>query len=206
MNVAANSHRISRPTALALLATLLCLPASSSRAQDLPPEAQQSLSRTVELRQQGRNAEALSTLGQLVQEYPKNDRLQFESGATLFAQGRSAEAETFLKRTVELQEEQGRPSATSYNALGWVQLVLGEYPVAEENLTKALQLAEANPTARETTVKVLNNLGLLAIYQGNIDDAERYFRRAVDEFGSEQAQKNLRMVGRARAVEQAPPN
>jgi hypothetical protein len=41
----------------------------------------------------------------------------------------------------------------------------------------------------------LNNMGMLAAIQGNVDEATNYFRKAVEE-GSEEAVKNLAEIGK----------
>ncbi len=60
-----------------------------------------------------------------------------------------------------------------YNNLACIYLLQGKFADAREQLNKAQALDDKNPF-------VLNNLGVLAMVDGNAEEAEKYFVRATD--------------------------
>ncbi|NLJ46601.1 MAG: tetratricopeptide repeat protein, partial [Treponema sp.] len=69
--------------------------------------------------------------------------------------------------------ELGAEDADAYNELAICLLELGEYRECRRRLEAALRLEPDN-------VKIVSNLGTLALKQGRPDEAERFFRTALE--------------------------
>lgn len=80
----------------------------------------------------------------------------------------NAKKEAYYKQLLEKY-----PNVRGYNNLACMYILNHKYADAKEQLNKALALDDKNGF-------VLNNLGVLAMEEGNAEEAEKYFVRATD--------------------------
>jgi Flp pilus assembly protein TadD len=120
----------------------------------------------------GRGKEALPQIREQLEQRPKSWRLWFLLGWTLRSLRRWEEGREALQKTLEL----GGEHSDARNELAICHLELGQFREARRELEKALRAEPGN-------TKIISNLGVIALREGNIDEAERFFR-SVLEFDS----------------------
>lgn len=142
---------------------------------------------------------AITEIRPLLQQNPNCFNLNRSLGLTFAEQGDFKQAIFYLKKAGELIDQAGSDDNGIYNSLGWAYMLDGDYSNAEEKFTRA-QSEEIWQTLKvETKLKVLNNSGLLYIYMGRYDEAEKYLNRATNEYGSVLAKNNLMRLQKMKA-------
>lgn len=131
--------------------------------------ADDSFRAAYELIRDGADAEGLREIERFLELHPDVWQAHFLRGWGLRRSGAFAEA----KLAFETVLAQGREAdaaglADTHNELAICNLELCCYDDAERNLRSALQLDPEN-------TKIISNMGILAMKQGRLDDARRYF-------------------------------
>jgi len=131
--------------------------------------ADDSFRAAYELIRDGSEAEGLRKIERFLDLHPDVWQAHFLRGWGLRRSGAFAEA----RRAFETVLAQGREAdaaglADTHNELAICNLELRCYDDAERNLRSALQLDPEN-------TKIISNMGILAMKQGRLDDARRYF-------------------------------
>ena len=116
----------------------------------------------------GKIIEAIESINELVQKFPKEPLLYNISGACYLAAEMIQEALKSFKQAVELKEDY---AAAQYN-LGVTYRNLGQNDFAMNCFKKAIDLNPAYPDAH-------NNLGLILLHDNKIVDAVEHFEWAV---------------------------
>jgi superkiller protein 3 len=114
----------------------------------------------------GRYGDAEESFRRFLAVYPEDFQANFLLGVTLSRQGKTQEALTRLLRAESL--DSGDPQLAL--ELGNLFLDLGDLEEAEKRFQKS-----EDPTAG------FANLGIVAKQKGRLDEAERYFREALDK-------------------------
>jgi tetratricopeptide (TPR) repeat protein len=117
------------------------------------PEAEEMFKKV--LADDHNNAAALNYLGYMLVDH--NTRLE--------------EALGYIRKAVELDPQNG----AYLDSLGWAYYRLGNYPAAEDNLRKAVERMQNDPT-------VLEHMGDLLQKTGQLKQATVYWERALNEF------------------------
>jgi CHAT domain-containing protein/Tfp pilus assembly protein PilF len=93
-------------------------------------------------------------------------------------------AERSLVRALKLRERDvetpGLLVAQTLERIGYLQLQRGKYSAAREPLTQALAAAEKQNPSHPDTAAVLNTLGTLSWFEGDVAGSEHYYRRALE--------------------------
>jgi tetratricopeptide (TPR) repeat protein len=129
---------------------------------------------------EGRHADALVTLQQLQQAFPRNRILWLEAGATALRAGRPADAERLLNDGLARMEADDRPRMFGEEALwrlkrGTARLALGRDREAEDDLRRALSLESRKWVAGRAHAE----MGKLADLRGDREAAKAAFERAA---------------------------
>jgi len=103
-----------------------------------------------------------------LQENPTNAEAMAEVGKLVYGQRRVAEAESLLRRSLELRPA----SADAHYSLGIVFMDASKLPEAEAEFVEALRLDPGHYKAR-------NNAGLCCLREGKLDDAARHFSEVL---------------------------
>jgi tetratricopeptide (TPR) repeat protein len=193
-------------SALMAFAAITSLPFAFSVSGQIAKDGQESCrayNKAVEdaqtAREVSRNyAKAVRIVSPLLGKSPNCYNLNYSFGLTLGHQEKYKEAATYLKKARQLNEKNQLNDNKIYNSLGWAYLLDGQYAAAEEAFGKALSDKVWATLAVDTKRRVLNNSGLLYIYMGRYDEAEKNLKRAATEFGSTLAQENLKRLAQAR--------
>jgi tetratricopeptide (TPR) repeat protein len=100
--------------------------------------------------------------------------LEAEAVRDLIHDGEFAEAMETAKNLLSIDGDDG----PILNALGEAQLAVGRLDAAKESFDRAYALDDAG------RIEAMAHLGALARYRGDVETAERWFRRVVDEYNS----------------------
>jgi tetratricopeptide (TPR) repeat protein len=137
-----------------------------------PPELTEQLRKVDRLRRSGRYTEALSRMGQLVEEHPRQLRVLLEMGLTLGVWGGApAEALPWFDRVLEMAP--GHVSAQLHRALALARLGRHARAVADFDALEAVGYRKA----LVLHMKRAESLEVL----GRLDDAERDWTLALAE-------------------------
>jgi tetratricopeptide (TPR) repeat protein len=128
----------------------------------------------------GRFADALRVLGELLKAFPRNRILWLEAGATALRAGRAAEAEQFLSEGVKRLAADRRPRMFGEEALwlykrGAALLALNRLEEAAADLTRGATLEARRWVAGRTQAE----LGKLADLRQDRATARAHFQRAL---------------------------
>ena len=131
--------------------------------------AEENFKSAYDLIRGGSEAEGLHKIERFLAAHPNVWQAHFLRGWGLRRSGAFAEA----KQAFETVLEHGRNADTAgladtHNELAICNLELHCYDAADRNLRTALQLDPEN-------TKIISNMGILAMKQGRLDDARRYF-------------------------------
>ena len=141
-------------------------------------------------------SDEIERLETLCRSQPRNADARFELGSELLKARRYEKAIAAFETTASLQERAGSPDPKTYNALGWTQMLAGDYRAAEKALRKAMEHeGSADVTLRR---KIFNNLGVLYIRMSDYDRARQFLTRAAD-LGSATARRELAKLQRLEA-------
>lgn len=136
------------------------------------------------LRQDGDLQGAATILGQLVLAAPDDPRVLGEYGKTLAAEGHPDDALAFLRRAMQLQQNDW----TLYSAIGVCYDQKGNYTAAKTAYDRALALQPGEPS-------VLSNAALSRMLAGDLDSAEQLLMQAsTTGKDNEKITKNLALV------------
>ena len=117
----------------------------------------------------GSEAEGLRKIEQFLDLHPDVWQAHFLRGWGLRRSGAFAEARVAFESVLAHgREADAAGLADTHNELAICNLELHRYDDAERNLRAALQLDPEN-------TKIMSNMGILAMKQGRLDDARRYF-------------------------------
>ena len=131
--------------------------------------AEQSFRAAYELIRGGSEADGLRKIERFLDLHPDVWQAHFLRGWGLRRSGAFAEAKlAFESVLAHGREADAAGLADTYNELAICNLELRCYDDAEVNLRAALQLDPEN-------TKIISNMGILAMKQGRLDDARRYF-------------------------------
>lgn len=131
--------------------------------------AEDSFRAAYDLIRSGSEADGLRMIERFLTVHPDVWQAHFLRGWALRRSGAFAEA----RQAFEAVLSHGRKAdavglADTYNELAICDLELHSYRAAERNLRAALQLDPEN-------TKIISNMGILAMKQGRLDEARRYF-------------------------------
>ena len=131
--------------------------------------AEQGFRAAYDLIRGGSEAEGLRKIEHFLDLHPNVWQAHFLRGWGLRRSGAFAEAKlAFESVLTHGREADAAGLADTHNELAICNLELGCYDDAERNLRAALQLDPEN-------TKIISNMGILAMKQGRLDDARRYF-------------------------------
>ena len=131
--------------------------------------AEQSFRAAYDLIRGGSEAEGLRKIEHFLDVHPNVWQAHFLRGWGLRRSGAFAEAKlAFESVLTHGREADAAGLADTHNELAICNLELRCYDDAERNLRAALQLDPEN-------TKIISNMGILAMKQGRLDDARRYF-------------------------------
>jgi tetratricopeptide (TPR) repeat protein len=117
----------------------------------------------------GREEEGIAKTRTFLEAYPKVWNGWFLLGWGNRRLGRWAEGREAFEKAIEL----GAKDADTYNELAICLMELGDFKACRQYLEKALRLEPDN-------IKIVSNLGTLALRQGKKDEAEGFFRTALE--------------------------
>ena len=123
------------------------------------------------LRDDGDNAAAYAVLTQALGDHPDDPDLLYDTAMVAEKLDRIDEVEARLKRLIELKPD----NAQALNALGYT--LVDRTPRTAEGLKlieKALQIAPDDPF-------ILDSMGWANYRMGNLDDSEKFLRRAFGD-------------------------
>lgn len=127
---------------------------------------------------------AIHILAQLMLIAPDDPRIVGEYGKVLAQEGRTADAQAFLKRAIELQPD----NWSFYSALGVTYDQLQQRDDAEAAYRHALQLKPSDPG-------VLNNYAMSQMMEGHLAHAEQLLHEAAAHGGDyPKIAANLKMI------------
>jgi Flp pilus assembly protein TadD len=139
---------------------------------------------------------ATKMLAQMMLAYPDDGRVVGEYGKVLTQQGHSQDAVDFLKRAVELQQNDWM----LYSALGVAYDQLGDTAQAKFAYERALQLKPGEPA-------ILNNYGLSRLLAKDLDGAQRLFAQAQATPNPDpRIARNVEMLASIRGASPQTPN
>ncbi len=134
------------------------------------------------LKKLGQVNDQLNVLKVLVERHPRDNRLRDIYGKALLAAGRPVPAEVQFRTMIR----QGRNDWKAYNALGSALADQGRFKEARTAYNEALKRSPGNP-------KIINNIALSYILEGNPARAEKMLRTALQKVPQEDpAAKKLR--------------
>ena len=125
--------------------------------------------KSLELIRQGKEEEALLLIRDFIEEYPEVWNGLYNLGWALRKLGRWNDAMVSLKKALEL----GGAAADTRNETAICMMELGDYAGARKELEAALRKEPDN-------VKIISNLGMLAMKKGDQDEAAGFFRTVLD--------------------------
>ncbi|MDR1390290.1 MAG: tetratricopeptide repeat protein [Treponema sp.] len=117
----------------------------------------------------GREEEALPKIRNFLARYPQSGKGWFLLGWGLRRLGRWEDGASCFEKAVE----HGCDNSDARNELAICRMELGDYDEAERSLKKAFLSDPDNP-------KIICNLGVLALKKGNKEEAEGFFRTALE--------------------------
>ena len=127
---------------------------------------------------------AVKVLSQLMLVAAEDPRVVGEYGKVLIQQGRTREALDFLRRAVELQQNDW----TVYSALGVAYDQTGDYANARAAYDRALALKPGESA-------VLNNYAMSRLQAGDLDGAKHLIAEASAAAKDGRIARNLKMIG-----------
>ena len=133
-----------------------------------PKNLRKGLAYAASLRALGQTGRELAVLKALVGFRPRDVTLRAHYGRRLLAAGRAVQAEKAFRAVIAL----GRADWKAYNALGAALAAQGRYAAARAVYQQALKASPNNP-------KVLNNIAMSHILEGNPQQGERILRAAM---------------------------
>jgi Tfp pilus assembly protein PilF len=174
----------------------VALAAPDKFGEDVPEEAQRQLNRARSLRHAGHYDRAIAMLHEILAQAPDYYRAHYHLGLTLAESGKLDEAMATFGQAARIKDSKGIKDATLYNAIGWTHFLQGDYEQADAWLERAVRSNE--PASREARARAFDNLGIVAMRQGKLSEANAAFRQAL-ALGSEGARGNLAILGKAQA-------
>jgi Flp pilus assembly protein TadD len=169
------------------VSALLCGTALASPSEQTSSSLAQSIETGVRdaqiMRTQKDLNGAVRVLGQLMLVAADDPRVVGEYGKVLIQQGRAAEALDFLRRAVQLQQNDW----TLYSALGVAYDQQGDYVNARAAYDRALVLKPGESA-------VLNNYAMSRLQAGDLDGAKHLIADASAASKDERVTRNLKMI------------
>ena len=150
-------------------------PEKKKRAEGIVREIENSglddykYSKSLELIRLGKEEEALLLIRDFIEEHPGVWNAWFILGWALRKQGRWDDALASLRKALEL----GGTAADTRNEAAICLMELGDYAGARKELESALREEPEN-------VKIISNLGMLALKKGNEKEASGFFRTVLE--------------------------
>lgn len=147
---------------------------------------QLGLSYAAALEKLGQKPQQIEVLKSLSESHPANTKIRVHLGKSLLAAGRAGEAAAQLERAVA----DGDTDWKTYSALGSALDQQGQYANARVQYTKALEI-------KPESLSVINNMGMSYAIEGNLPEAEKTFRKALDMPGARdepRIRQNLALV------------
>lgn len=163
------------------------------RAESEPlPHTIQLLRAATRLYNQGHLDEAEQTLQQALDEAKRStvpgeeffvSALATGSLGQIYSdRGHYDQAETFIKRSIDMQEKFSGPDdsgiMSAYNNLGMLYRITGRYAEAESCYKRILPVLEKDPD--EAYAKALNNYAEVLRYENKLDEAEVFYKKAIE--------------------------
>jgi Tfp pilus assembly protein PilF len=170
-----------------VVALIALFPVNAAIAQDLATKIDQGRSQRIN----GNAAQSVATLQPVLAQDPSNFRAQYNLALAL-AETDPKAAESAFEKAEQLGESQGLPDPTIYNSYGWMLNQEGKYAAAEQQFNKGMQHFEA--LSDSSKQRLLNNLGLLYLQTGRLDQAQQQFTRSAAQFNSDGAKRSLDII------------
>lgn len=183
------------------IAALVCTTALAQKTVDRQKSCEPYSKLVLQAREArlAKNAsKAIAIVEQPLKQSPDCYILNYSYGLSLVESGDPTKGATYLKKAYDLRERDNINDYAIYNSLGWAYLLKGEYFLAAEVFDKALNGEPWAKISRETQQRVLNNSGLLYLYMGRYDEAEKNLKQAANEYGSTLAKENLKRLEESR--------
>ena len=146
-----------------------CRVLTSIRARDAGQKSSFLRSCAGLLLNSGRKSETVDVLLKAIEAAPKDAELIYQTAMAAHEAGRSADAESLLKRFIKLAPD----NPNGYNSLGYMWLERNErLKDAEQLIEKAMELTDGKDPY------VTDSLGWLRYRQGKLDEAEKLLVKA----------------------------
>jgi Flp pilus assembly protein TadD len=120
----------------------------------------------------GKEEEGIAKIGEFLKTYPQVWNAWFLLGWAQRRLSRWAEGRSAFEKAIELAGK-SKEIVDALNELSICLLELKEYPAAKKNLERALRLEPEN-------VKIISNLGIVALKTGREDEARAFFLTALE--------------------------
>lgn len=144
------------------------------------------LSYAAALEKLGQKPQQIEVLKSLSESHPANTTIRVHLGKSLLASGRAGEAAATLERAIA----DGDTDWRTHSALGSAYDQKGQYAEARVQYSKALAI-------KPGSLAVINNMGMSYAIEGNLTEAEKTFRNAMDMPGARdepRIRQNLALV------------
>lgn len=192
------------------LILLQCVTIDTASAQadrfqpEVSPENVRLLEEARAFRRQGNTESAIKRLTSLVEAQPDYYLAHYNLGLAYVQQGEYENGIGSLQRALEIKERKGIVEATIYNSIGWAYLKKNDYGQAEKFLQIGLEDVNQELMSETSKRKLLNNIGLLYMYTGNVEQSRKYLSMAVKRYNSALARANLELLSRLEVKQAAP--
>jgi Tfp pilus assembly protein PilF len=175
----------------ALIAMLSAQPATADRYQtNIRSAEEQKLDRARTLRRGDKYDESIRALQEVLRENPDYYLASYNLALAYADSGAYSRALEQFEHAERLQNRFGIKDPTLHNSYGWAQLLAGKYDSAEQTFKKAE--AQFDLLTADSKRRLLNNIGILYQHKKDYAAADRYLKRAAEEYGSSLARDNLR--------------
>lgn len=201
---------------LLLLVSVVCfaLPVwsqSDKYQQEISADVVVELEKGRQLRRAGKFEDATKKLSAITDSQPDYFLAQYNL-ALAHAQSEDYEqAVMAFEEALRIREEQGIAEATVYNSAAWTYMLAGDYNRSEQLFKIALKGENQELLSKESKRRLLNNVGLLYMYMGDLGQSREHLQKADSVYGGTLVQKNLDLLMSLETAQRAkrptmPPN
>lgn len=142
----------------------------------------------------GEIVESIEKLRAVIKERPNYYGAQYSLALAYIKHKDYDNAIECFTEALKIKDEEKIAEATIYNSIGWAYFMKGDYKKAEHYYLIGLRQESQSLLNDRSKEKLMNNIGLLYIYQGNLELAKTYLSMAKERYDSSLAQKNLELV------------